>query len=149
MFMAKTNWTFVRIFPNAVSKLKFWQKSDPTNPVPIFVRFHQGIGRTNQFHTTFVSGSHGLGSLGHVKGQFEYGDYSKGDSWVAGDSSGVAYGIVQNEAALVCVASSGGGGAAIANFTNQINAAMAALCASNAIPAERLTVYDMSGFQDY
>jgi hypothetical protein len=149
MFMANTNWTYVKIFPNAAGKLKFWQKSDPSNSVPVFVRFHQGIGRTNQFHTTFVSGSYGLGSFAHVKGQFEYGDYSRGDIWVAGDSSGAAYGIVQNEAALVCVASSAGGGVPIANFTNQINTAMAALCESNGIPAERLTLYDLSAFRDY
>jgi hypothetical protein len=149
MFMAKTNWTFVKIFPNAASKLKYWQKAVPGNTVPVFVRFHQGIGRTNQFHTTFVSGSRGLGSFGHMNGQFEFGDYSKGDSWVAGDSAGAAYGIVQNEAAVVCVASSGGGGTAFANYTNQINAAMAALCASNGISAEHLTLYDLSAFQDY
>lgn len=149
MFMAKTNWTFVKIFPNAASKLKFWQKSDPTNTVPVFVRFHQGIGRTNQFHTTFVSGSYGLGAHGHVKGQFEFGDYSTGDQWVAGDSSGASFGIVQNEASLACVASSVGSGAPLANYTNQINAAMAALCASNGIPAENLTLYDLSAFLDY
>jgi hypothetical protein len=149
MFMAKTNWTFLKIFPNAAGKMKRWQQSDPSNPVPVFVRFHQGIGRTNRFHTTFVSGSLGLGSFGPVSGQFQFGDYSKGDTWVAGDSSGAAYGIIQNEAALVCVASAGGGGAPIANFTNQINAAMATLCASNGIPVESLTLYDLSAFRDY
>lgn len=149
MFMARTNWTFVKIFPDATNKLRYWRKADPAAGLPVFVRFHQGIGRTNRFHSTFVSASRGLGSFGHEKGQFEFGDYSKGDAWVAGDSSGAAYAIVQNEAALVCVASSGGAGTPLANYTNQINAAMAALCASNGVPAERLTIYDLSGFQDY
>lgn len=149
MFMAKPNWTWAKIFPNAASQLKYWQQPNASNPVPVFVRFHQGIGRTNQFHSTFVSGSGGLGSFGHVTGQFEFGDYSKGDNWVAGDSSGAAYAIVQNEAALVCVASSVGGGTPVANFTNQVNAAMALLCNSNGVPLEKLTLYDLSGFRDY
>jgi hypothetical protein len=149
MFMERTNWTFAKIFPNAITKLNFWRPSGTNSTIPVFIRFHQGIGRTNQFHSTFVSGSRGLGSFGQVNGQFRFGDYSKGDLWVAGDSSGAAYGIVKNEAALVCVASHGGGGTPIANFTNQINTAMAALCASNGIPEEKLTLYDLSGFQDY
>jgi hypothetical protein len=149
MFMDKPNWTFVKIFPNATNKFKYWQKHDLSSEVPVFVRFHQGVGRTNQFHSTFVSGSRSLGSFSHELGQFEFGDYSKGDQWIPGDSSGAAYAIVQNEAALVCVASSGGGGTPLANYTNEINAAMAALCASNGVPAERLAIYDLSGFQDY
>lgn len=148
-FMKQTNWTFAKIFPDATSKLKHWQRANPSNTVPVFVRFHRGIGRTNQFHTTFVSGSGGPGWFGHQPGQFEFGDYSKGDQWVGGDSSGAAFAIVDNEAVLVCVASSGGGGTPIASFTNQINAAMAALCASNGVPTERLTLYDLSGFQTY
>lgn len=150
MFMTKTNWTFVKIFPRATNKLEFWRHPGSTNsPVPVFVRFHQGIGRTNRFHTTFVSGSRALGGFGHVNGQFEYGDYSKGDQWVAGDSSGAAYAIVQNEAVLVGCASSGGYATPVANYENQINAAMAALCASNGWPAEKLTLYDLGNFRDY
>jgi hypothetical protein len=149
MFMKQTNWTCAKIFPNAKDKLKYWQQPNASNTVPVFVRFHQGIGRTNQFHSTFVSGSAGLGMFGHTAGQFEFGDYSKGDMWVAGDSSGAAYAIVNNEAVLVCVASSGGGGTPIASFTSQINEAMAALCASNGVPAEQLMHYDLSGFADY
>ena len=149
MFMAETNWTSVKIFPNATSQLKYWQRATASNTVPVFVRFHQGIGRTNQFHSTFVSGSSGLGSFGHVNGQFTFGDYSRGDLWIPGDSSGAAYAIVNNEAVLVCVASTGGGGTPIANFANQISAAMAVLCASNGVPAEKLTLYDLSSFRDY
>lgn len=149
MFMKQTNWTYAKIFPNAKDKLKYWQQPNASNTVPVFVRFHQGIGRTNEFHSTFVSGSAGLGMFGQLPGQFEFGDYSKGNMWVAGDSSGAAYAIVNNEAVLVCVASSGGGGTPIANFTNQINEAMAALCASNGVPAEQLTIYDLSGFASY
>ncbi|HZI31477.1 MAG TPA: hypothetical protein VFF11_03995, partial [Candidatus Binatia bacterium] len=131
MFMAKTNWTFVKIFPDATNKLAYWQHPDPTNIVPVFVRFHQGIGRTNRFHSTFVSGSRSLGGLYHVNGQFEYGDYSKGDFWVAGDSAGAAYAIIHNEAVLVGCALSGGFAMPVANYEQQINAAMAELCASN------------------
>jgi len=148
-FMKQTNWTYAKIFPNATDKLKYWQQRNVSNTVPVFVRFHQGIGRTNQFHTSFVSGSPGLGQFGSQPGQFEFGDYSRGDVWVAGDSAGAAYAIVNHEAVLVCVASSGGGGTPIASFTNEINEAMAALCASNGVPAERLTLYDLSGFADY
>ena len=32
---------------------------------------------------------------------------------------------------------------------DDLNAAMAALCASNGVPAERLSLYDLSGFADY
>jgi hypothetical protein len=149
MFMEKTNWTCAKIFPNATNKLKYWQQPNSNNIVPVFIRFHQGIGRTNQFHSTFVSGSGNLGSFGHINGQLQFGDYSKGDFWIGGDSSGAAYAIVNNEAVLVCTASTANYGTPIANYTNQINAAMATLCASNGVPAERLTLYDLSGFRDY
>jgi hypothetical protein len=149
MFMAKTNWTHVKIFPNATAQLKYWQQAVASNTVPVFIRFHQGIGRTNEFHSTFVSGSGNLGTFGHLAGQFEFGDYSKGDSWVGGDSASAAYAIVQNEAVLVCTANYGGGGPPVANYTNQVNAAMAALCASNGVPVEKLTLYDLSGFRTY
>jgi hypothetical protein len=149
LFMARTNWTFVKIFPEAGRKLNYWLKAVPSNTVPVFVRFHRGSGRTNSFHSTFVSGSQGPGWFAHVPGQFEFGDYSQGDRWVSGDSSSAAYGIVKNEALLFCVASFPSSGTALGQVTNQINAAMAALCASNGIPPERLTLGDLSGFQDY
>lgn len=149
IFMEKTNWTFVKIFPEARSKLKYWQQPAASNTVPVFVRFHQGIGRTNQFHSSFVSGSSYPGSFSHIHGQFEFGDYSKGDNWVAGDSAGAAYAIINNEAVLVCVASTGGGGTPLGLYTNQINTAMAALCASNGVPVERLTLYNLSNFRTY
>ena len=149
MFMKETNWTWVKIFPNAKDKLKYWQQPNASNTAPVFVRFHQGIGRTNQFHSAFVSGSTGLGMFGHISGQFKFGDYSKGNMWMAGDSGGAAYAIIKNEAVLVCLASSGGGGTPIANFTNQINDAISALCARNGMAAEKLTLYDLSGFASY
>jgi hypothetical protein len=149
MFMARTNWTFVKIFPDATNQLAFWGHPEVTSTVPVFVRFHQGIGRTNEFHSTFVSGSVGLGVFWHIKRQFEYGDYSKGDNWVAGDSSGAAYAIIANEAVLVGCASSGGYAMPIAKYRDTVNAAMAALCASNNIPAETLTLYNLGGFRDY
>lgn len=149
MFMAKTNWTFVKIFPNATNKLAYWQHPDPTNIVPVFVRFHQGIGRTNRFHSTFVSGSRSLGGFYHVNGQFDFGDYSKGDAWVAGDSGGAAYAIIRNEAVLVGCAFTGGYATPIAKYEIPINDAIAKLCASNDLPAEHITLYDLSGFQDY
>lgn len=149
MFMAKTNWTFVKIFPNATNKLAYWLHPDSTNVVPVFVRFHQGIGRTNRYHTSFVSGSRLLGGLYHINGQFEYGDYSKGDRWVGGDSGGAAYAIIHNEAVLVGCAFTGGYAMPIARYQDQINAAMAELCASNHVPVERLTLYDLSGFRTY
>ena len=149
MFMARTNCTFAKIFPNAVGKLKYWRHPTATNVIPVFVRFHQGIGRTNEFHSTFVSGSAALGTFWHVPGQFAYGDYSRGDLWVGGDSGGAAYAIVQNEAVLVGCAFGPGYAPAIANYTNQVNAAMAKLCAKHGLPAEKVTLYDLGDFQDY
>lgn len=149
LFMARTNWTFVKIFPEAGRKLNHWLKADATNTVPVFVRFHRGSGRTNNFHSTFVSGSGGPGWFAHLPGQFEFGDYSQGDRWVSGDSSSAAYAIVNNEALLLCVASFPSSGNPIGLCTNQINAVMAALCASNGVPPERLTLGDLSGFRDW
>ena len=147
MFMAKTNWTFVKVFPNATNQLFYWKHPDPTNIVPVFVRFHQGIGRTNRYHTTFVSGSRSLGGFYHVNGQFEYGDYSKGDRWVAGDSGGAAYAIIRNEAVLVGCAFGGGYAMPVAQYQKQIDAAMAELCGEHHVPPEQITLYDLSGFQ--
>ncbi len=149
MFMARTNPVFVKIFPNATNQLAYWRHPNPTNPIPVFVRFHQGIGRTNRFHSTFVSGSGSLGSFNHLQGQFEYGDYSKGDVWVAGDSGGAAYAIIRNEAVLVGCAWSANYAMPVANYERQVNAAMAALCRRNHQPVESLTLYDLSGFRDY
>jgi hypothetical protein len=149
LLMARTNWTFVKIFPVAGRKLNHWLKADSTNTAPVFVRFHRGSGRTNNFHSTFVSGSSGPGWFAHLPGQFEFGDYSQGDRWVSGDSSSAAYAIVNNEALLLGVASFPGSGNPIGLRTNQINAAMAALCASNGVPPERLTLGDLSGFRDW
>lgn len=149
MFMAKTNWTYVKIFPNATNKLAYWLHPDPTNVVPVFVRFHQGIGRTNRFHSSFVSGSRSLGGLYHINGQFQYGDYSKGDLWVAGDSGGAAYAIIHNEACLVGCAFTGGYATPLANFSEPVNQAMAELCERHHLPPESLTFCDLSGFRDY
>ena len=149
MFMAKTNWTFMKIFPDATNKLACWRHGGRTGTVPVFVRFHQGIGRTNEFHTTFVSGSVRLGAFWHYPGQFAYGDYSKGDNWVAGDSGGAAYAIINGEAVLVGCASSGGYAMPIAKYRDAVNAAMAELCASNNVPAETLTLYNLGSFRDY
>ena len=149
LFMAKTNWTFVKIFPEPGRKLNHWLKPDSTNTVPVFVRFHRGSGRTNDYHSTFVSGSGGPGWFAHVPGQFEFGDYSQGDRWVSGDSSSPAFAIVNNEALLLCLASFPSTGTPLGQVTNQINAAMAALCASNGIPPEKLTLGDLSGFRDW
>lgn len=80
---------------------------------------------------------------------FTFGDYSKGDQWVAGDSGGAAYAIVHNEAVLVGCASAGGYAMPIAKYQSQVNAAMAALCASNGVPAESLTLYNLGGFREY
>ena len=77
-----------------------------------------------------------------------FGDYTKGDVWVGGDSASPAYAIINNEAVLICVASTGGGGSAIANFTNQINAAMASLSKNNGAPVYQLTPCDVSRFPD-
>ena len=149
MFMARTNWTFAKIFPNATNQLAYWQHRNASNTVPVFVRFHQGIGRTNQFHTTFVSGSVALGGFERLPGQFEYGDYSMGDVWVGGDSGGAAYAIIHDEAVLVGCAWTPGYAMPVAKYEDQINAAMSALCASNHVPAERLELYDLSGFRDF
>lgn len=149
MFMAKTNWTFVKIFPNATNQLAYWQHRSSSNSIPVFVRFHGGIGRTNEFHTSFVSGSASLGGFQHIRGQFEYGDYSKGDRWVGGDSGGPAYAIVKGEAVLVGCAFAPNYAMPVAKYATQVNAAMATLCASNHVPPETLTFYDLSGFRDY
>lgn len=149
MFMAKTNCTFVKIFPNATNQLAYWHHPDASNTIPVFVRFHGGIGRTNEFHSTFVSGSPQLGVFQHLKGQFEFGDYSKGDEWVPGDSGGPAYAIIHNEAALVGCAVTPGYAMPVASYATQVNAAMAELCASNHVPAETLTFYDLDGFRNY
>ena len=110
----------------------------PATWVPVFYAIAMG-----------VSGSGSLGSFNHLKGQFEYGDYSKGDVWVAGDSGGAAYAIIHNEAVLVGCAWSANYAMPVANYERQVNAAMAALCRHNHQPVESLTLYDLSGFRDY
>jgi hypothetical protein len=147
--MIKTNWTVCRVFPDAISKIPFWRNPNPALfPSPVFVRFHQGIGRTNEFHSSFVSGSSMPGVLYHQYGQLDFGDYSLGDEWVPGDSSGAAYAIINNEAVLLGTAFSAGYAEPLGIQADAVNAVMAQLCASNGLPAESLTLYDLSKFPD-
>ena len=147
--MAKTNHVVCKVFPNAVEKIPFWRNPNVAiSQPPVFVRFHQGIGRTNQFQTTFVSGSASIGNFGHYWGQFAFGDYSLGDLWIPGDSSGAAFAIVNNEAVLVGTAASGQACPAIANSLTAVNAAISNLCVSAGLPVEQVTLCDLSQFPD-
>ncbi len=155
--MQKTNPFFCKYLPDIKSKVPYFRDMNATkHPAPVFVRFHLGNaggyhghpGNTNYTHTSFISSAGGLGSFFSVPGTPTFGDYSKGDRWVGGDSGGPAFAIINNEAVLVCLAYTGGGGPAIANYTNQINAAMANLSTNNGAPVYTLTPYDLSGFPD-
>ncbi len=175
VLMAQTNPFFCRIFPNATRKIGFWQTPWPQNSYPgftncsspVFVRFHQGVGGiyyyTNYpwFEPTFISGSPCLGVFQGETNTPLFGDYLDGnggghgattwpggDQWIAGDSGGAAYGIVNNEAVFVCAASSAMGGLPPANKLDRLNAMMASLSTNNAAPVYSLSVYDLSGFPD-
>ena len=149
--MQKTNPYVCKYLPDITSKVAAWKTHDfKTNPAPPFVRFHLNgrTGLTN--HTSFISVGRGMGLFGGVPmtNFISFGDYTKGDVWVGGDSASPAYAIINNEAVLICVASTGGGGSAVARFTNQINAAMADLSTRNHAPVYKLTPYDVSRFPD-
>ena len=147
VLMRQTNAVWAKVFPDASAKIPFWRNGNiAASAPPIFVRFHQGIGVTNQFTTAFVSGSGALGSFGHYTGQFEFGDYSRGDAWVPGDSGGAAFAIVNNEASFVCAALYSGGGPAIAGNLATVNAAMSNLCVHAGLPVEQVTLTDLSSF---
>jgi hypothetical protein len=155
--MQKTNPFFCKYLPDIKGKVPFLRDGNATNhPAPVFVRFHLGtmggyhghLGTPSYTHTSFISSSRLLASFYDVPGTPRFGDYSHGDSWVGGDSGGPAFAIINNEAVLVCLASSGGGGPFIANYTNQINAAMASLSTNNDAPIYALTPYDLSRFPD-
>ncbi len=149
--MQKTNPYVCKYLPDITSKVAAWKTHDfKTNPAPPFVRFHLNgrTGLTN--HTSFISVGRGMGLFGGVPmtNFISFGDYTKGDVWVGGDSASPAYAIINNEAVLICVASTGGGGSAVARFTNQINAVMADLSTHNHAPVYKLTPYDVSRFPD-
>ncbi len=149
--MQKTNPYVCKYLPDITSKVAAWKTHEfKTNPVPPFIRFHLNgrTGLTN--HTSFISAGRGMGFFGGLQTTnfTSFGDYTKGDVWVGGDSASPAYAIINNEAVLICVASTGGGGSAIANYTNQINAAMANLSVHNHAPVYKLTPYDVSRFPD-
>ena len=147
VLMQKTNAVWAKVFPDASAKIPFWRNGNiAQSAAPVFVRFHQGIGSTNPFTTAFVSGSGALGSFGHYTGQVEFGDYSRGDQWVPGDSGGAAFAIVNNEASFVCAALYSGGGPAIAGNLAAVNAAMSNLCVNAGLPVEQVTLTDLSCF---
>jgi hypothetical protein len=150
--MQKTNPFYCKYLPDITAKVAAWKTHNfTTNLAPPFVRFHLNgrTGLTN--HTSFISAGRSLGSFGggiQISNVIAFGDYAKGDFWVGGDSAGPAFAIINNEAVLICVASSPLGGPPIAHFTNQINAAMAHLSTNNGAPVYQLTPYDVSGFPD-
>jgi hypothetical protein len=149
--MQKTNPAFCKYLPDITSKVPAWRDGNfATHPAPPFVRFHLNgrTGLTN--HTSFISAGRGMGSFGGIQASncTLFGDYAKGDAWVGGDSASPAYAIINNEAVLICVAYTGGGGPAIARFTNQINAVMANLSTNHAAPVYTVTSYDVSIFPD-
>jgi len=147
--MAATNCTTVRILPDITRKVAAWQNNDFQNHlVPPAVRFHLGIGSTNRFHTTFVSGLTAMGRFAHTPGQLEFGDYSHGDNWVSGDSSGPSYLIIHNEAVFIGQVSSGIGVVALGTCSNELAAAAANLCRLSGLPVETPVYYDISGFPD-
>jgi hypothetical protein len=157
VLMAQTNWTICKVLPDISAKVPFLRSHDVYRfTPPVFVRFHQGIGRTNQFHSTFVSAGYSMGLFPSGAGynpaypysRVTFGDYSKGDCWVSGDSSGAAFAIINGEAVLLGTAYTATYCPPLGLFTNEINAAMATLCASNGLEAETLTICDLSAFPD-
>ena len=149
--MQKTNPYVCKYLPDITSKVAAWQTHNfKTNPVPPFIRFHLNGRSGLTWHTSFVSAGRGMGFFGGLATTnfTSFGDYTKHDVWVGGDSASPAFAIINNEAVLMCVASTGGGGSAVARFTNQINAAMANLSIHNGAPVYRLTPYDVSRFPD-
>ena len=148
VMMADTNWTTVKILPDISPRVAAWREHNFRDyAAPCAVRFHMGIGNTNRFHTTFVSGLTGLGTFGHVPGQLEFGNYAFGDRWVSGDSSGPAYLILNNEAVFLGQVSSGNLVMPPAVHAKEVAAAAAALCAQYHLPPEAPVYYDVSGFR--
>lgn len=148
VLMAQTNWTSVKILPNIAPKVAAWRTGDfKLHPAPCAVRFHLGIGSTNLYHTTFVSGLTGMGSFAPVGG-LEFGNYAFGHRWVSGDSSGPSYVVLHREAVFIGQVSAAGGVMAVGAFSNLVVTATADLCAQAGLPPEYPQFYDVSNFPD-
>ena len=150
-FMEKTNAFFLKYLPDISGKCPFVRSGNvAAAPAPVFVRFHlsSAIGWPR---TSFISYGDGYGGFGGNLGMWgvpRFGDYSQGDYWIGGDSGGAAFAIVNGEAMLVGCAHYTTGCPTLWRNASAVNAAMAALCASNGIPAETLTPCDLSQFPD-
>lgn len=152
--MANTNPLFCRVLPavaNLVPALKHGQS--PQNlPLPA-VLFRGGDGLPEP-HTAFVlslasDGSSGTAAYGSFAGGFVFGGYEGHDSWISGDSSSPAFVIINNEAALIGVASTPLGSSSVSARLAEVNAAMAALAKAAGIPTETVTLFDLSGFAEF
>jgi len=149
--MAHTNAFFCKILPDISGKVPYCRNYNvAANPAPVFVRFHltPNLGWP---HTTWISCGDGAGNFGGNVTEWgtpKFGDYSQGDAGIGGDSGGAAFAIINNEAALIGCMYSGEYHPALWQHAAEINAAMAALCASNGLPVEQLTPCDLSQFPD-
>jgi len=149
--MAHTNAFFLKYLPDISSKVPYCRNYNvAANPAPVFVRFHltPNLGWP---HTTWISCGDGAGNFGGNVTEWgtpKFGDYSQGDAGIGGDSGGAAFAIINNEAALIGCMYSGEYHPALWQHAAEINAAMAALCASNGLPVEQLTPCDLSQFPD-
>ena len=147
--MANTNAFFLKYLPDISAKCPYVRTGNiAASPAPVFVRFHfsSSIGWPR---TSFISNGDGYGNFsGNLSlwGVPRFGDYSQGDYWIGGDSGGAAFAIINNEAVLVGCAHYTTACPAVWQYAAQINAVMAALCASNGLAVETLTAYDLSQF---
>ena len=147
--MANTNWTTVKILPDISAKVGAWTSGDfRKNLAPLAVRFHLGIGNTNRFHTTFVSGMVNQGTIGGVPLPLAFGNYSFGENWVSGDSSGPAYLVIHNEAVLIGQVYTARTIVPLGTCARQLVEAAAAFCRQSGLPVETPVFYDVSEFPD-
>ena len=151
--MAKPNPSWYRVMPNDAP---YVSGHDPETM--LCVRQHASMHGVDGYSTTFLtlaacdnfgcwafSQSDGLGGWIWTTGpSFTFGDYSRGDTWIEGDSSSAAWVILNNEAVLMGCAY----GAQICPFldVNRLNALMAGLAAAHGLPPEQATAYPLQSF---
>lgn len=145
--MARPNPSWYRVMPDDAP---YVSGRDPETM--LCVRQHASMHGVDGYSTTFVSfGIYDKFSLwcfllnpNANMPSFTFGDYSRGDLWVEGDSSSAAWVIINNEAVLMGCA-----------FTpemcpyldvNRLNALMAGLAAAHGLPPEQATAYPLQSF---
>ena len=140
--MANTNQSWFKVLPPISGKIS---NNLAAAPSPLAIRFHDASKGGDI--TTFASAFNGS-YFGGTR-QFSFGDYGSGDNSIIGDSSSPALMVINNEAVLIGQMYSALYAPPVGLYTNQVNAAMAALSASNSAPAYQVELYDLTQFRNF